>query len=113
MGRNTSGKQIGKPIGVIVALSYCWRSPSHPDPDGELVEEIARMLHLHKQFWLKKGWDNPIIGVFWDWASLYQRPRSAAQEQIFVQSLFAVNLWYAHQLTIKWLATQLPLGCER
>ena len=45
------------------------------------------------------------VGLFMDWSSLYQQPRTPEQSDVFGQSLRAINLWYAHQHTTVWLVT--------
>lgn len=45
------------------------------------------------------------LGVFVDFSSLYQAPRTEAQTKVFLASLKGINLWYAHQLSTVWLVT--------
>ena len=45
------------------------------------------------------------LGVFFDWSSLYQEPRSDEEREIFKEALKGINLWYGHLLTTVWLIT--------
>ena len=105
---------------VIVALSYMWGSPAHPDPHGEQLRDVARFLH-----WLQrtKGFTNhksKLVAVMWDWASLYQdkpftdqRPkpwRTDEQTKMFKTGLGNVNLWYCHPWTITLMNRKTPAG---
>ena len=42
---------------------------------------------------------------FWDWSSLFQDPRSPDELVKFENSLRNINVWYAHQSTMKILIT--------
>ena len=67
----------------IVSISYCWLTPSHPDPDGQQLEKVATALTIDKPKFaegrklskristLFKGFQE--LGIFWDWASLMQK----------------------------------------
>ena len=104
---------------VIVALSYMWGGPDHPDPKGEQLRDVAKFLK-----WLQStegnlygqgvGYKNCTIAVFWDWASLYQdKPRgsrTAEEEALFKLGLGNVNLWYCHLLTLTLMNKKLPEG---
>ena len=100
---------------VIVALSYMWGGPDHPDPKGEQLRDVAKFLK-----WLQSteegfgSYKNCTIAVFWDWASLYQdKPRgsrTAVEEALFKLGLGNVNLWYCHMLTLTLMNKKLPEG---
>ena len=104
---------------VIVALSYMWGGPDHPDPKGEQLRDVAKFLK-----WLQStegnlygqgvGYKNCTIAVFWDWASLYQdKPhgsRTDEQTVSFKLGLGNVNLWYCHLLTLTLMNKKLPEG---
>lgn len=94
---------------LISALSYCWGSKEHPDPDGRqlgvLSKAIERCLSVHfgdnSKMWVD-------LAVFIDFCSLHQSPRSDEDTLSFKRGLCDVNLWYAHQATDSWLLT-MPL----
>ena len=46
-----------------------------------------------------------IEALFWDFASLYQAPRTAEQDIAFKAGLKGINQWYAHIGTTVWLIT--------
>jgi len=91
----------------IVVISYCWLTHYHPDPYGEQVEIIARVLEM-----LMDRYRHFDFAVFIDWCSLYQQPRTNAMQAAFIRGLRHINILYAHQLTIKWLLTELPDSCS-
>lgn len=45
------------------------------------------------------------LGIFFDFASLHQEPRTDAQQQAFGKALGSINLWYSHKLTTVWFVT--------
>jgi len=93
----------------IVAISYCWLTALHPDPDGNQLRKIGRVIEQQLQR-TKYEDDYKIddLAMFWDWLSLYQKPRSDAEDTIFKRALPNMGLWYAHQMVIKWLLTIVP-----
>ena len=59
----------------IIAISFCWLTPWHPDPEGKQLKTIAATLEREQAKYAKangsfKGFSE--MGVFWDWTSLYQ-----------------------------------------
>ena len=52
---------------VVLALSYCWASPEHPDPDGTQLIEVARIVECMSRIHAGKK-----VLVFWDWAAFPQ-----------------------------------------
>ena len=44
------------------------------------------------------------------WVSLFQKPRSEAESDVFDKALKSINIWYAHQKTTTWMLTHLPPG---
>jgi hypothetical protein len=100
---------------LIVAVTYAWQTPNHPDPHGEQLRDVARFLR-----WLRQaknhgyyGGRGKLIAVFWDWASLYQdKPagsRSEEQTRLFDAALHNLNLWYCHPLTLTLMNRRVPL----
>ena len=66
-------------------LTYGWLSPGQPDPKGARVAVVRRALR-----------ENPhIVAIFWDFASLYQAPRTAEETEIFGKALKVMNEPYA------------------
>ena len=102
---------------VIVALSYMWGGPDHPDPKGEQLRDVAKFLKWLQSAEGPVSYGNCTIAVFWDWASLYQdKPRgSRTDEQTasFKAGLGNVNLWYCHTETITLMNKKTPAGREK
>ena len=66
---------------ALFVLSCCWLTPGHPDPTGFRLKQLLEVL--------KKENAHPRDGVFWDWVTLYQRPRTDDQEKLFKMGLKA------------------------
>ena len=75
---------------VVLAISYCWASKAHPDPDGRILKEpceFIKYLEASRHYKLIDGTDrggikNRKIVVFLDYMSLPQKsarpaPRSS------------------------------------
>ena len=91
----------------IVALSYMWMTPEHPDPNGEQLSFLASLI---KSFEKEHG----PSAFFIDYASLYQTPRTKAEEASFKRGLKKlVNLFYGSEKTHVWMNTVPPKSCDR
>jgi hypothetical protein len=95
----------------IIALSYMWLHPSHPDPKGTTLRTLAAML----QSYLDDGF--PVWGVFWDFVSLYQHSsphtgqlRTPQEESKFQEGLKSLSIFYSHKGTVVFKVTKLPPG---
>ena len=66
-------------------LSYGWLGKGHPDKDGALLAIVRRHLEATPS----------IEGLFWDFASLYQKPRTAEQDVMFGNGLGVMGDLYA------------------
>jgi len=93
----------------IVAVSYCWASVQHPDPDGHQLRTLGTIVGQ----WLRwqpprEDWD---IAVFIDWCSLHQGP--LLENAPFNRCLSCINLLYAHHETHVWMLTQAPRNTQR
>ena len=55
----------------IIAISYCWLTPDHPDPRGDQLATVATALQREMHHFTNFGYEE--MGVFWDWMSLHQR----------------------------------------
>ena len=85
-------------------------SKDHPDPDGFHLRIIAAVaaLYMHDDTerspltaaFKEKGLGAPDFAFFWDFASLYQKPRTEEEEPLFLRGLRASNVWYGHELTV-------------
>ena len=81
------------------ALSYGWILPWNPDPTGERTKLLR--LELSQRPYIK--------GLFWDQATLYQPPRTKAQQGSFVRALEAMMDLYASAVGTTCAATPTPL----
>merc|ERR1719352_995376 len=52
------------------------------------------------------------FAVFLDWCSMYQALRTTVEHAAFKRSLGTINYWYAHLLTVVWMLTAVPEGCD-
>lgn len=63
----------------IIAVSFCWLTAAHPDPEGQQLALVAAALereqaNYKKQIGAAKGFEE--MGVFWDWLSICQKDPS-------------------------------------
>lgn len=94
-------------LGILV-LSYPWLDGDHPDKAGEHLGRLAPILQHMLAFC---GGAEFSCGVLWDYCSLPQPPRTAAQEQRFAAGLSSLMTWYAHPYThVLLMAGELPVG---
>ena len=98
----------------VISVCHCWETPTHPDPDGRTLRIVAA--ELADGGWelgvkgntpagspscglpLYRTWGMEEVGVFWDWASLYQAPRSDAHALAFRRAFADMSLIFAHRL---------------
>lgn len=92
---------------LIVAISYPWLTPEHPDPMGTQLGILACFLEKMSGELRPYG---KSVAVFLDYMSLYQRARSpgerdwtSQQAAAFQRALNVVGTWYAHPATQVWL----------
>lgn len=117
---------------VVVAISYGWITPDHPDPECFHLRRVQQVLgHFMRTGVDPDVWSTRhVVGedrdsayrgkevvIFWDWPCLYQdKPkgsRTEEQTQAFKRALNSVNLWYAHACTQVWMLTDTPDCVER
>lgn len=71
-------------------ISHGWLAPGHPDPGSHRRKDIGAI-------------DNK-LHLFWDFLSLFQMPRSPAEEDSFRIALASMHVVYAHN---KWVVYRL------
>ena len=75
----------------IAVLSYCWVSAEHPSAQG------VHYLTAVRRF-LQSAHGTHVVGVFWDYASLPQKPRTEQDQDIFARALAVMGDLYASTL---------------
>lgn len=70
---------------AIGVLSYGWLSDGDPDPMGTRLQVVLRALEVQPH----------IMAVFWDFASLHQKPRVAEEDAAFGRALDVMGDIYA------------------
>ncbi|CAE8668161.1 unnamed protein product, partial [Polarella glacialis] len=99
----------------IVAISHCWPSPDHADPDGQKLLAVGACIDA----WAgsRPGMLPNRVAVFMDWFSLEAfplgEPLDPENSEPFsaerrAQSVYSSELWYAHRATHVWLLTHVP-----
>ena len=89
-------RQVAIPL---IAVSHYWRTKDHPDPHGETLAILKTALDQRWDEFTRCGVSD--LGIFFDFSSLFQHPRTEEQARIFGKSLKGINLWYdAHQHTM-------------
>ena len=77
---------------VVASLTYGWCSPNNPDPSGAYLGAVRRFLRHPLGAHIK--------AVFWDFASLPQKPRTPAEDDAFSEALKAMGDMYASALGV-------------
>lgn len=90
---------------ALIAVSYCWCTEEHPDPEGEQMQVLRETL---QHFLGSTALED--VALFIDWCSLHQSPRSADEEGSFTRALQDIHLWYVHQGIRVWMLTSVPAG---
>lgn len=119
----------------LLAVSYCWATRTHPDPEGQQLRLMGALLdrwlswreqseacerrHVSQNYWNTQpglvdtqGRACTDVAVLLDWCSLYQEPRSTQERLAFESTLRQVGRWFAHHHTSVWLLTDSPIGAE-
>ena len=116
-----AAQKLGKKFGVLfVALSYRWLTRDHCDPNGFHLAIVAAVAKLYMGLSGHAASDSPLVAacrseqldvdfaLFWDFASLFQMPRSKEQTPLFKQGLKLSNIWYGHEYSACWMQGELP-----
>ena len=94
---------------VPVCGGSCWEGHDAPDPEARTLRTVAAALagewgEVMGQYGPMSGlplfaaWGFEDVGVFFDFASLYQnkpQPRTAEQDAAFKRALGGMSMWYA------------------
>lgn len=93
----------------IIAVSYPWLQPDHPDPHSQTLQLLARVLRAYV------AEEGGTCGVFLDFCSLHQKgaggePRSEEETELFNTALGCLSDWYSHPKTVVLKLTKMPEG---
>ena len=83
----------------IGALTYGWTTMDHPDEEGVYLAAVRRAL--------RSGLCAHIKALFWDFASLLQKPRSKDGDVLFGQALNVMGDVYASAVGVSVLRHRL------
>lgn len=90
----------GQQAGVVYVLSYGWLTPRHCDPCAQHLRSLLAALEdASCRYGVQDDaffWDG--AALFWDFASMHQKPRTAEEESIFRESLRAMGGLYGSLL---------------
>ena len=107
LANTRSAERDGVGAAPVVVTSHCWVSPTVADPSGETLAKVAE--ELARQMPLYEAWGFADVGVFFDWASLYQDTvditRTAEQDAICQRAIHQMPLLFAHKLSTTFLIT--------
>ena len=123
-------KALGSDYGLLfVILSYKWLATWHCDPDRFHLDAVADVAqtYLLPNFEAERSFisrspltaafegagltEPPDFGLFWDFGSLFQPPRTLPEELLFVRGLRdSTDLWCGHAHTVVWMQSAVPTG---
>eukprot|EP00961_Rhodomonas_salina_P224419 3033997-Rhodomonas_salina.1 len=114
----------------IVAVSYAWADPSHPDPNGDQMRQLgpatewylserSRLRQRVKRELNASGYpeakiseneapNSVMFGVFLDYMCLHQAPFSEVEEEYYKRAQFNVGILYAHERTMVFQVAETP-----
>ena len=105
----------------IIALSYCWATREHPDPENKLLADVCEVLKYldtsrhfgdHDAAIRAKNIGEREVLVFWDYPCLYQKGDTSTngitllQRDSFERGLDSINILYGHVGTLSLLCTK-------
>lgn len=116
----------------VVAISYAWAAADHPDGECKMLREVLapaiewylseRAAYVknrgfeHKKFreTVGCGWSENLdlnldaidFGIFLDYGSMFQAPRTDEENEAFGRALRSMDLLYAHQMVVKFRFTR-------
>lgn len=96
----------------VICVSHCWLQPDHPDPRGDNLRLLARVLRM----FVESAIPCPgTYGVFFDYCSMHQKPlgggeRTDTERRLFERALDSMHEWFSHASTFVLQLTKLPEG---
>ena len=97
----------------VVLTSFCWETEEHADPSGAILSKIAT--NLARQLPAYQAWGYSDIGVYIDWACMFQSTpsgyfkRTVEQEKIYAHCMREIMIWYGHKMTTVYLINDQAL----
>merc|ERR1711879_38036 len=87
---------------VIGAVSYCWLTPEHPDPQGVQLRALCQSIQQRLE--TMRAIDD--IALFWDYACLSRAEQTTTQREELERSLKKKNLWFEQPEVEVWIITE-------
>ena len=92
-------RRDGVDAAPVVVVSHCWEGAGHPDPGGRTLGSVAA--ELGRQFATFVAWGFGDVGVFIDWASIYQDTvefeRTESEAASAERAIGAMPMLFAHR----------------
>ena len=97
----------------IIVVSHAWLQPNHPDPHGETLRMLAKVLIEFTKGWRQHKGGR--YGVFLDFCSIFQKgrdgeERTSMEAALFKSALSTMSDWYSHPRTFVLKFSALPPG---
>ena len=121
-----SAKDDGVDALPVLSVSHCWETAVHPDPECRTLRILAAELadggwEAYDEHDMPAGaptcglplyrlWGFEEMGVFLDWCSLPQPPRTDAEGAAFRRAFASQDVWFAHTLVTSFIVTGQPDG---
>ena len=94
----------------VVLTSFVWMTPEHADPEGEILGKVAANLARQMPTFASWGFDD--VGVFVDWACMYQAvgslTRTAQQDGLYNAARKHLQIYISHRMTTVYLVDDQP-----
>lgn len=108
--RISKGLWNAKAKPFIVAVSHCWQTEQHPDPQGLNLKILGAAANSYMKTF--SGIND--IAIFIDWCCLYQPDNQEdrsfeyrEEEASFLRASGRISTWYACKATMKWMLTNV------
>uniref|UniRef100_A0A0G4FCF8 Kinesin motor domain-containing protein n=1 Tax=Chromera velia CCMP2878 TaxID=1169474 RepID=A0A0G4FCF8_9ALVE len=95
---------------MLFALSFAWLRRSHPDT--ETGYHLSRVCAFFEKLMEDPQYSDKTLGLFWDFASMYQKPRTPEEERLFRKALRNMNIIYSHRFVCVLRSCGIPSSAE-
>lgn len=90
----------------VVAVSHCWMTPNHPDPDAVQARALGRAINVfHASFD-----DHVNTAILFDWCSYFQGSGNSETSVAVQRRLRHASLWFASEVTWVWCLQSVAVG---